>query len=139
MKKFLLVATLVLAGCQATGQSAKPATVDKQIDAQVDELLASAGKPDSQSDIQSISWYAGQIKTNIEKNFVMKDAYRDKKCTVRMAFERDGTVTSTQAEEGGDPALCKAIQKAVAKAKMPPAPNEQIYQMFNNEPLDFRL
>ncbi|MCQ4179384.1 protein TolA, partial [Klebsiella pneumoniae] len=40
--------------------------------------------------------------------------------------------------EGGDPKLCKAAISAVTHAKIPPAPDENTWQIFKNAPLDFR-
>lgn len=137
MKKYLPIAVLALAGCQSGGKHSASAVTDKQIDAQVEALLASTGKPVSESERQSPNWYAGQIFGAITKNFFIEDEYKGKACTVRIALERDGTVTSTKTE-GGDPALCQAAVKAVQQAKIPPAPNEKVYQMFKYAPLDFK-
>ncbi|MEW5562766.1 hypothetical protein AB1287_21435, partial [Enterobacter asburiae] len=74
MKTFLLVATLILAGCQSAGQSTTPVPVDQQIDVQVDDLLASLGKQDR----QGINGYAAQLKAAVEKEVRMGDAFRGK-------------------------------------------------------------
>lgn len=130
MKTFLLVATLILAGCQSAGQNTVP--VDQQIDAQVDDLLTSLGKQDR----QGINGYAAQLKAAVEKEVRMGDEFRGKACSVQIALDRDGAVTNARAVEG-DPAFCEAILKAVRQAKIPPAPDEKVYQRFNNARLDF--
>jgi colicin import membrane protein len=133
MKTFLLVATLILAGCQSAGQNTTPAPVDQQIDAQVDDLLASLGKQDR----QGINGYAAQLKAAVEKEVHMGDEFRGKTCSVQIALDRDGAVTNASAVEG-DPAFCEAILKAVRQAKLTPAPDEKTYQLLNNARLDFK-
>jgi len=132
MKTFLLVATLILAGCQSVGQNTAPAPVDQQIDAQVDDLLASLGKQDR----QGINGYATQLKAAVEKEVRTGGEFRGKTCSVQIALDRDGTVTNARTVEG-DPAFCEAILKAVRQAKMTPAPDEKTYQLLNNARLDF--
>ncbi|WKG94156.1 cell envelope integrity TolA C-terminal domain-containing protein (plasmid) [Klebsiella pneumoniae] len=43
--------------------------------------------------------------------------------------------------EGGDPKLCKGsqhISNVTARQRIPPAPDENTWQIFKNAPLDFR-
>lgn len=63
--------------------------------------------------------------------------FAGKHCTVRMQLARDGMVISARSE-GGDPAFCNAALKAVQVAKIPPAPSDEVYQIFKNAPLDFQ-
>ncbi|STT51559.1 TolA protein [Klebsiella pneumoniae] len=83
-----------------------------------------------------ISSYAAAIKTAVEMQMFEPEAYAGKMCTVRISIQRDGTLNSAIAE-GGDPKLCKAAISAVT-AKIPPAPDENTWQIFKNAPLDFR-
>ncbi|MGR0260020.1 cell envelope integrity protein TolA [Klebsiella pneumoniae] len=84
-----------------------------------------------------ISSYAAAIKTAVEMRMFEPEAYAGKMCTVRISIQRDGTLNSAIAE-GGDPKLCKAAISAVTHAKIPPAPDENTWQIFKNAPLDFR-
>ncbi|MBL2103708.1 cell envelope integrity protein TolA, partial [Klebsiella pneumoniae] len=84
-----------------------------------------------------ISSYAAAIKTAVEMQMFEPEAYAGKMCTVRISIQRDGTLNSAIAE-GGDPKLCKAAISAVTHAKIPPAPDENTWQIFKNAPLDFR-
>ncbi|MGJ4166793.1 cell envelope integrity protein TolA, partial [Klebsiella pneumoniae] len=77
------------------------------------------------------------IKTAVEMQMFEPEAYAGKMCTVRISIQRDGTLNSAIAE-GGDPKLCKAAISAVTHAKIPPAPDENTWQIFKNAPLDFR-
>ena len=82
--------------------------------------------------------YAGQIRDAVLSKIYSPEQYAGKRCTVRLQLARDGMVISTRSE-GGDPALCQAALSAVRYAKIPPAPSDEVYQIFRNVPLDFQL
>ena len=82
--------------------------------------------------------YAGQIRDAVLSKIYSPEQYAGKRCTVRMQLARDGMVISARSE-GGDPALCQAALSAVRYAKIPPAPSDEVYQIFRNVPLDFQL
>lgn len=66
------------------------------------------------------------------------DSYRGQKCTVRVSILPDGMLMNATAEKG-DPELCQAALSAVARAKIPPAPDEKTGQQFKKAYLDFTL
>ncbi|MCK7435934.1 cell envelope integrity protein TolA [Enterobacter bugandensis] len=80
--------------------------------------------------------YAEALRDAVEAEFPDAGQYAGKTCTVRINMARDGMLMAANAE-GGDPALCSAALEALRKAKIPPAPTDEIYQTFKNAPLDF--
>ena len=82
--------------------------------------------------------YTGQIRDAVISQIYSPEQYTGKRCTGRMQLARNGMVISTRSE-GGDPALCQAALSAVRYAKIPPAPSDEVYQIFRNVPLDFQL
>lgn len=82
--------------------------------------------------------YAGQIRDAVISQIYSPEQYAGKRCTVRMQLARDGIVISARSE-GGDPAFCQVALSAVRYAKIPPAPSDEVYQIFRNVPLDFQL
>ncbi|EAM2342757.1 cell envelope integrity protein TolA [Salmonella enterica] len=87
--------------------------------------------------MSKITSYAKDIKSAVEVKMYKAEAYAGKSCTVRISLQRDGTLNSATVE-GGDPDLCKAAAFAVTHAKIPPAPDEETWQVFKNAPMDFR-
>ncbi|WP_391487031.1 cell envelope integrity protein TolA [Leclercia tamurae] len=85
-----------------------------------------------------ISGYATQIRNAIEAKIPRPEQYAGKRCLLQMNLARDGMVISIRSE-GGDPALCQAAISAVKEAKIPPAPNDEVYQVVQNARLDFQL
>lgn len=81
--------------------------------------------------------YAEAIHDAVISKMYAPEQYAGKRCTIRMQLARDGMVTSARSE-GGDAALCTAALKAVQVAKIPPAPSDEVYQIFKNAPLDFQ-
>lgn len=82
--------------------------------------------------------YAGQIRDAVISQIYSPEQYTGKRCTVRMHQARDGMIISARSE-GGDPAFCQVALLAVQHAKIPPAPSDEVYQIFRNVPLDFQL
>lgn len=56
---------------------------------------------------------------------------------VRLTLQRDGKVQNPTVAHG-DPAFCAKIISALKEAQIPPAPDEETYQTFNNAVVDFR-
>ena len=83
-----------------------------------------------------ISHYAAQVHDAI-KDKMPPANFDGMSCTVRVQLARDGMVINARSE-GGDALLCDAALKAVQEAKFPPAPSDEVYQVFKNTPLDFR-
>lgn len=83
-----------------------------------------------------INHYATQVHDAITDKMPIAN-FNGMRCTVRMQLARDGMVLNVQSE-GGDAILCDAALKAVQVAKIPPAPSDEVYQVFKNTPLDFR-
>jgi len=81
--------------------------------------------------------YAEAIRDAVNARMYAPEQYAGKRCAVRMQLARDGSVLSARSE-GGDAALCEAAIKAVQVATIPPAPSDEVYQLFKNAPLDFQ-
>jgi TolA protein len=83
-----------------------------------------------------LNHYATQIHDAIKDKMPITK-FDGMSCTLRMRLARDGMVLKVSSE-GGDAALCDAALKAVQVANIPPAPSDEVYQVFKNTPLDFR-
>ncbi len=126
--------------------AAKKAAAEKAAASDVDDLYGdlSSGKNAAHSPQQpaprsvDISGYATQIRNAIEAKIPRPEQYAGKRCLLQMNLARDGMVISTRSE-GGDPALCQAALTAVQQAKIPPAPNDEVYQVVRGARLDFQL
>lgn len=81
--------------------------------------------------------YAMQIRDAVSAMIYAPENYAGKSCTIRLNLARDGMVISARSEDG-DPGFCQAALSAVQHAKIPPAPSDQVYQVFKNAPLDFK-
>ena len=92
----------------------------------------------SQADFAKISDYGERVRTAIAEAMFDIDSYRGQKCTVRVSILPDGMLMNATAEKG-DPELCQAALSAVARAKIPPAPDEKTGQQFKKAYLDFTL
>ena len=86
----------------------------------------------------SVMSYAGEIRDAIHAAIYAPEQYAGKRCLVRMHLARDGMVISARSE-GGDPAFCQVAVSAVRQAKIPPAPSDEMYEVFKNAPIDFQL
>lgn len=131
MKKIILFIVLGLAGCHTpshTSDCTKASALDDC------KNVAQSGKPTN----AQLSAYALGIKTAVEAQFPDASQWQGKSCTIRIAMQRNGSLADAKAE-AGDEDFCEAALTAVKKAKFPEPPNDEIYQMFKNSPLDFRL
>lgn len=86
------------------------------------------------NDIQA---YTTGIRNAIIKVFEDLDSYHGRRCMLRLALNSDGSLNDVRSE-GGDPALCEAAIAAVKEADLPEPPNERVYYLFQNVPLDFK-
>lgn len=130
MKHLIIAAVFLLAGCnvmQPTGCNKTRALDSCNI------AEGPAGLPAN----AVISGYAGEIRNAIIEKFYNDESYHGKSCMLRLDLARDGTVNGVKSE-GGDPAVCQGAIAAVRIAKIPPAPDEETYQLFKNAPIDFK-
>ncbi|HBI7652434.1 TPA: cell envelope integrity protein TolA, partial [Escherichia coli] len=81
--------------------------------------------------------YAKKIKESIEPNMDDTEKYKGKRCTIRIKMNENGNIMYIK-EEGGDKELCKSAITAVRKARLPPPPSKEVYEVFKNAPLDFK-
>lgn len=79
--------------------------------------------------------YAEALRDAVQSKMPDGD-YKGQRCTVRINMARDGMLMDAYTE-GGDPALCSAALEALRKAKIPPAPTDEVYAALKNAPLDF--
>ena len=86
---------------------------------------------------KEINNYAGKIKESIESKMENTEKYKGKKCTIRIKMNENGNIMYIK-EEGGDKELCKSAITAVRKARLPPPPSKEVYEVFKNAPLDFK-
>lgn len=85
------------------------------------------------NDIQA---YTTGIRNAIIKEFEDIDSYHGRRCMLRLALNSDGSLDDVRSE-GGDPPLCEAAIAAIKEADLPEPPNERVYNLFQNVPLDF--
>lgn len=88
--------------------------------------------------IQAENKYAEKVRSAIQAKLYDGEQYQGKYCTLRLSLERSGKVQSAKAE-GGDSALCQAVLSAVKAAEMPALPNDEIYELFKNVPIDIKF
>ncbi|MCS3432924.1 cell envelope integrity protein TolA [Klebsiella sp. BIGb0407] len=94
--------------------------------------------PENETFSEQLNAQANGIKRAIELNFVNAPSFSGKTCTLRIELAQDGALLSVKSE-GGDPELCSAALTAANKAQYPPFINDEIYNLFKNAPIDFRL
>lgn len=127
-------------------EAVKKAAAEKTAASDVDDLYGdlSSGKNAAHSPQQpaprsvDISGYATQIRNAIEAKIPHPEQYAGMRCEIRMQTARDGKLLDARSE-GGDPALCQTALTAVQQAKIPPAPNDEVYQVVRDVRLDFQL
>jgi len=130
----VLLMSLQLVACNSAGKSASETSSARSGGDSVQNLQFAEGRQ-QKSEINS---YAEKIHSAVRENLDNPNLYRGKVCSIRLTLQRDGTVISATAE-GGDPEFCKAALLAVKRAKIPAAPDERTWQVFNNALLDFKL
>ena len=131
MKKWVVIAGLMLAGCH----SSQPAAMTtKDMDKQIDDLFAAMNQPEK----PSVSSYAGKIKLAVEQQLSNPGQWKGKECTVQIEVQRNGVISQASAEKG-DKDFCNAAVAAIKKAKIPPAPSDEIYKPFKNASLTFKF
>ena len=84
----------------------------------------------------NIHIYAAQIRQAVAAEFSDIRSWRGKKCTIRISILPDGMLMKATVE-GGDTEFCQAALAAVTRAKLPPTPDKETWQVFKNSPLDF--
>lgn len=129
----LVIAALLLTGCAKTSSVNKPVPSDEGVDAM---FAAFEGKTAPQPGAEA-SQYAMQIRSAIQSHFQDVGSYAGKRCALRIMLAPDGMLLEARAEEG-DPDLCRAAIKAVAKARFPKAPSPAVYDALKNPILEFR-
>lgn len=90
----------------------------------------------SQGELSKIQSYAAEIQQAITAEFSDIKSWRGKTCTIRISILPDGMLMKAVVEDG-DPEFCQAALVAVTRAKIPPAPDKETWQVFKNAPLDF--
>ncbi|HHT7559349.1 cell envelope integrity TolA C-terminal domain-containing protein [Raoultella ornithinolytica] len=128
--------SLLLTAC--SGTASPPESAEKaKLSAEVDKLFADYEMGSDNSPRATNLRYLHQVRTAIFAKIDQPQAYQGQKCSVRLTFQRDGKVQNPT-QTHGDPALCAEIIAALQEAQIPPAPDEQTYQTFNNAIMDFR-
>jgi len=89
-----------------------------------------------QIESSKIHIYAAQIQQAVTAEFSDIKSWRGKECTIRTSILQDGMLMKAVVEDG-DPEFCQAALVAVTRAKIPPAPDKETWQVFKNAPLDF--
>lgn len=126
MKQALIVASLILAGCvQSAPQSP------------VDDLFADYKTRLQTGDTRSgIQGYAVRLHSAVLSNIREPEAYAGKSCTLHISLNRAARLTTISTVKG-DPAMCRAMTRAVRVTTFPPIPDENIYQQMQDATLDF--
>lgn len=135
MKKGIVIACLVLGGCQAATPQASRSLPVEQNKTEVDDLLAGLNHQSSGS---GISEYAASVAHAIQYQLFDATKWAGKACSIRIHLQPDGLLTGAEVEDG-DPDFCQAALDATRKAKIPPAPDDKTYQVFKNAVLNFKL
>lgn len=84
----------------------------------------------------NISGYAAQIQQAITQQLHERDKYAGQRCTVKIDIARDGTLNAVTAQ-GGNPELCQAAIIAAKSARIPAAPNDEVWQAMKSATLEF--
>ena len=92
----------------------------------------------SQADLVKIDAYGEQVRQAISEQMPDNDTWSGKECTVMISILPDGMLVKVEAEKG-DPELCQAAVSAVARAKIPPAPDAKTGEIFKKAYLDFAM
>lgn len=82
-------------------------------------------------DSDAITEYTISLRTAVLEGFIIKPEYSGMSCTVSISLAKDGNIQSLEAKEG-DKQLCNDVINHLDNIKLPPAPNDKIYQLFNN-------
>ena len=133
MKKVIFaLAVLVLTGCvqhtnpQMPVSHVKSNPVDNDLLADLKPLKAT---PQST---------ALGIRTAIESKIDHPEKWQGKSCVLRLNIQQDGLLTAVDTESG-DPAFCQAALRATIDAKIPPFETPELWQLFKNATLNFKL
>jgi len=126
MKQMLIVASLILTGCV---QSA-PRTP-------ADDLFASYKTRQQNGDTHSgIQEYFVRVHSAMMSHIREPEAYAGKSCRLHISLNRAARLTAISTVKG-DPAMCRAMTRAVRETTFPPIPDENIYQQMQDASLDF--
>ncbi|WP_213354707.1 cell envelope integrity protein TolA [Citrobacter freundii] len=87
---------------------------------------------------KELTAYATQFREAVQREVKQPENFAGKRCVLQINMQRNGQIDSVQAQ-GGDPKLCEAAINAVKTAKIPAAPNDEIYSKTKNARLDFAL
>lgn len=122
----LIVASLLLAGCV---QSAPRSPVD-DLFADYKTRLQTG---DTRSGIQE---YSIRFHSAVLSHIREPEAYAGKSCRLHISLNRAAQLTAISTVKG-DPAMCRAMTRAVRETTFPPIPDENIYQQMQDASLDF--
>ncbi|HAT1636423.1 TPA: cell envelope integrity protein TolA [Raoultella planticola] len=128
--------SLLLTACSGT-TSAPDSAEEAQLSAEVDKMFRDYQMGANNSPQANVSRYLMQVRTAIFAKIDRPQSYQGQQCSVRLTLQRDGKVQNPTVAHG-DPAFCAKIISALQEAKIPPAPDEETYQTFNNAVVDFR-
>ncbi|MBY6247455.1 cell envelope integrity protein TolA [Citrobacter werkmanii] len=87
---------------------------------------------------KELTAYATQLREAVQREMKSPENFAGKRCVLQINMQRHGQIDNVQAQ-GGDPELCEATINAVKNAKIPAAPNDEIYSRTKNARLDFAL
>lgn len=111
-----------------------PTPEDKDVDDLFGHLPTNKGRDNSDT---ALSNYAGEIKSAIESKFYNAHSFAGKSCALRINLAPDGLLMKITAESG-DTELCHAALTAAKTARIPAPPNQAVYKVFKNAPIDFK-
>ncbi len=78
--------------------------------------------------LSELQKYQAMIKSTIQRNLLVDEAFRGKRCILEISLARSGFVTKVN-EVDGDDAVCRAAKNAVLKAETLPVSDEvDVYQ-----------
>lgn len=134
----VLVCTLSLLLSACAGRASAPdSSEDAKIAAEVDKMLRDYQTGSDTSPQANASRYLARIQAAIFANIDQPASWQGQTCSVRFTLQRDGTVQDP-AIENGDRAFCAQVLSALKVAKIPPAPDEEIYQTFSHVVVDVK-
>jgi TolA protein len=80
--------------------------------------------------------YALDIKSAIQMKFFLKDDYIGKECHFRLKLSKEGVIGDILQAKGYQP-LCEAAKNAIRNAYIPPAPDNETYEVFKEFEMHF--
>ncbi|EEN5930156.1 cell envelope integrity protein TolA, partial [Salmonella enterica] len=130
----------------AAAMKANAAREKAEATSDVDEMLGEPGSgkntpktnTDSGGSMAEISAYTAQVSGLIRSKFPAWDTYKGKQCSVVIHTGPDGTLLGTDSYSG-DNDLCNYLKEGLRTIdKFPRAPNQSVYSIIKDAPIDFR-